>query len=416
VTQPIRLSTQQARNLHLFAQGLLAKPRRRARKPDVPATIERMRLLQIDTIHVVARSPYFVLFSRLGAYKPQWLDESLTAGAIFECWAHEACFAPSGDYALHRRHMIERQGHWAMKHAQRMQREQTVAMERLLARIRESGAVKTSDFESKEGAATGGWWGWKDEKRWLEGLFALGELMITRRENFQRVYDLSERVLAKMGADDVEAATHEAMQRAFVLGAVRALGITQARWINDYFRSGVRLKDAELDGYVERGELLRVDVDGWKNVGYVHPDHSDAVTAASRGRLRATHTTLLSPFDPVIWDRERVGTMFDFDYRIEVYLPAPKRLWGYYVLPILHRGQLVGRLDAKAHRADGVFEVKVLYLEEGIAPTSSLIDAIATAIQQCANWHATPAVQLGRCEPRAIRKSLQDALRSHPPA
>ena len=155
----LRISAHQARLLHLAAQGLLARPRRRAKKPDVLAAITRMRVLQIDTINVVARSPYFVLFSRLGAYKPQWLDETLAAGAIFECWAHEACFAPSSDYALHRRHMIERQGHWAMKHAQRMRREQTAAMDRLLAHIREAGAVKTSDFESKQGASTGGWWG-----------------------------------------------------------------------------------------------------------------------------------------------------------------------------------------------------------------------------------------------------------------
>jgi uncharacterized protein YcaQ len=398
--------------LHLAAQGLLARPRRRARKPDVLDAIVRMRVLQIDTINVVARSPYFVLFSRLGAYKPQWLDETLAEGRIFECWAHEACFAPSSDYALHRRHMIERPGHWAMKHAQRMRREQAVAMDQLLAHIRKSGGVKTSDFESKEGqSSTGGWWGWKDEKRWLEALFALGEIMIARREKFQRVYDVTERVLAKMGASGVEPLSSEAMQREFVLDAVHALGIAQARWINDYFRSGTRLKDAELGAYVERGELLRVSVDDWKNVGYVHPDHRDACELAARGRLRASHTTLLSPFDPVIWDRERVATMFGFDYRIEVYVPGPKRIWGYYVLPILHRGRLVGRLDAKAHRAEGRFEVKALYLEDGVVTDAPFADAIAEAVQRCADWHATPDVEIARCSPRTFKKPLEQALR-----
>jgi uncharacterized protein YcaQ len=353
-----------------------------------------------------------VLFSRLGAYKPQWLDETLAEGRIFECWAHEACFAPTSDYALHRRHMIERPGHWAMKHAQRMRREQAVAMDQLLAHIRESGGVKTSDFESKEGqSSTGGWWGWKDEKRWLEALFALGEVMIARREKFQRVYDVTERVLAKMGASGVEPLSHDAMQREFVLDAVRALGIAQARWINDYFRSGTRLKDAALDEYVERGELLRVRVDDWKNVGYVHSDHCDACELATRGRLRASHTTLLSPFDPVIWDRERVAAMFGFDYRIEVYVPGPKRIWGYYVLPILHRGRLVGRVDAKAHRAEGRFEVKALYLEDGVVADEPFAEAIAEAIQRCADWHATPDVEIARCSPRAFKKPLEQALR-----
>jgi uncharacterized protein YcaQ len=408
----LRISAHQARLLHLAAQGLLARPRRRARKPDVLDAIVRMRVLQIDTINVVARSPYFVLFSRLGAYKPEWLDETLAEGRIFECWAHEACFAPSSDYALHRRHMIERPGHWAMKHAQRMRREQAAAMDQLLAHIRKSGGVKTSDFESKEGqSSTGGWWGWKDEKRWLEALFALGEIMIARREKFQRVYDVTERVLAKMGASGVEPLSSEAMQREFVLDAVHALGIAQARWINDYFRSGTRLKDAELGAYVERGELLRVSVDDWKNVGYVHPDHRDACELAARGRLRASHTTLLSPFDPVIWDRERVATMFGFDYRIEVYVPGPKRIWGYYVLPILHRGRLVGRLDAKAHRAEGRFEVKALYLEDGVVTDAPFADAIAEAVQRCADWHATPDVEIARCSPRTFKKPLEQALR-----
>jgi hypothetical protein len=406
----IQLSAHQARLLHLHAQGLLARPRRRARKADVLSAIERMRVLQIDTISVVARSPYFVLFSRLGAYRAPWLEALLEEGAIFECWAHEACFAPSADYALHRRHSLERLGHWSMKSAERNRREHKAEMDAILARIRAAGGLKSSDFESTE-KRTGGWWGWKDEKRWLEALFALGELMITRRDNFQRVYDLSERVLAKMEAARDALPSLEAMRREFILGGVRALGVTQARWIADYFRIGRRIKDVDLDGFVERGELLRVAVDGWKAPGYVHPDHSDACLAAARGRLRASRTTLLSPFDPVIWDRERVAAMFGFDYRIEVYVPAPKRIWGYYVLPILHRGRLIGRVDAKAHRAEGRFEVRALYLEDGVVEDDALADAVADAIGECAEWHATPEVVVGRCAPRAFKRALQDAVR-----
>lgn len=406
----IRLSAHQARLLHLHAQGLLARPRRRAKKADVLGAIERMRVLQIDTISVVARSPYFVLFSRLGAYRAPWLDALLDEGAIFECWAHEACFAPSADYPLHRRHALERLGHWSMKIAERSRREHAAEMDAILARIRAEGGLKSSDFESKE-KRTGGWWGWKDEKRWLEALFAHGDLMIARRDNFQRVYDLSERVLAKMKAAKSELPSLEAMRRAFVLGGVRALGVTQARWIADYFRIGKRIKDADLESYVERGELLRVAVDDWKAPGYVHPDHRDACLAGARGRLRATHTTLLSPFDPVIWDRERVAAMFGFDYRIEVYVPAPKRIWGYYVLPILHRGRLVGRVDAKAHRAEGRFEVRALYLEDGVVDDDALAEAVARAISDCAEWHGTPEVAIGRCVPRSFKRSLQDAVK-----
>jgi uncharacterized protein YcaQ len=369
-----------------------------------------MRVLQIDTIHVVARSPYLVLFSRLGRYVPEWLDALLESGAIFECWAHEACFAPAEDYPLHRRHALERQGHWAMKHAERMRREQRIAMDKVLARIRETGALRAADFESGEPKKPGGWWGWKDEKRWLEALFAFGELMIARRERFQRVYDLAERVLATMKIAPGAVATQAEMQRAFALDAARALGVTEARWIADYFRSGRRLKDADLDGYVDRGELLRIDVDGWAAPAYVHADHRDSLDAAVRGRLRATRTSLLSPFDPVVWDRERASAMFGFDYRIECYVPAPKRVFGYYVLPILHRGRLIGRLDAKAHRAEGRFEVKALFLEDDVAIDDALAEAVAVAIVECAEWHATPSVSVARCTPRAFLRPLRSAL------
>jgi len=229
---------------------------------------------------------------------------------VFECWAHEACFAPFADYELHRRHAEEgRGGHWSMKSAQRTRAAHAAAMAGLLDHIRAHGAVKASEFERADGAPAGGWWGWKDEKRWLEALFAHGELMVARRENFQRVYDLSERVLANArrhrAAEPVDDST--VMHRRFVLGAVHALGIAQARWINDYFRSGGKLNDAVLDGHVASGELLRVSVDGWRNDAYVHRNHADLLVAAASGRLRATRTTLLSPFDPVVWDRERAS-------------------------------------------------------------------------------------------------------------
>jgi uncharacterized protein YcaQ len=420
----ITLTAHQARLLHLAAQGLLARPRRRARKADVFAAIERMRVLQIDTIHVVARSPYLVLFSRLGAYASAWLEELLAEAAIFECWAHEACFAPLRDYSLHRRHALDgRDRHWSMKSALRTRKDHAAGMAGLLEHIREHGAVKTSDFERSDGVASGGWWGWKNEKRWLEALFALGDVMIDRRENFHRVYDLRERVLAKAIARDVAtsqtdhdaALSDAAMRREFVVGGVRALGITQARWINDYFRAGGRIRDADLDAFVESGELLRVEVEGWANPAYVHREHAELAHMAARNRLRASHTTLLSPFDPVVWDRERASTMFGFDYRIECYTPAPKRKHGYYVLPILHRGRLVGRVDAKAHRADGVFEVKALFLEDGVVVTPALADAVADAIQRCADWHATPQVRVERCDPKAFRGDLREALKRRGP-
>lgn len=409
-----RVSVQQARNLHLEAQGLLRRPRAKSKRGDLMDAIERMQLLQIDTIHVVARSPYLVLFSRLGNYPADWLGQALERGDIFECWSHEACFVPTTAFALHRAHQDcgGRASHWASKNAARTQSAQRKGMDAVLDRIREQGPVKASDFEATHRVKTG-WWGWKDEKRWLEALFERGELMIARRERFQRVYDLSERVMARMGVEAESMKNDEAeVSRTLLLNAVKALGITQARWIADYYRTKPRHKDADLDGLVDSGAVIRVEVRGWENPAYVHHEHAGLLQRAVSGKLRATHTTLLSPFDPLVWDRERASTMFGFDYRIECYVPEPKRHYGYFVLPILDRGTIVGRLDAKAHRADGQFEVKSVHLEPGIEADAKRIDAIANAIRACVDWHGTPEVVVRRSDPRSLAAALRKVLQS----
>ena len=396
------ISAQQARNVQLAVQGLLNPPRARATRARVLDEIRRMRLLQIDTINVVARSPYLVLFSRLGHYQLRWVDDLLRRGNIFECWAHEACFAPAEDFALHRSDLSHRAHHWAQKGSQRIVGQHREELDRLLEHVRAHGEVKTSEFETAR-PGDKGWWGWKNEKRWLEALFATGELMIARRENFQRVYDLSERVIARLKKPSIKGDA----RREFITGAVRALGVTQARWIADYFRMQKKQKDDELQPLVDSGELIRVDVRGWERPGYAHRDNLALIRRAKASRLRATHTTLLSPFDPIVWDRDRASVMFDFDYTIECYTPAPKRKFGYFVLPILRRGVLVGRLDAKAHRADGVFEVKAIYLEPGIAADDDLTTDIAGAIGDSARWHGTPKILVRRSDPPSLAKKLR---------
>ncbi|BDG10039.1 winged helix-turn-helix domain-containing protein [Anaeromyxobacter paludicola] len=404
----LELSVRHARALHLAAQGLLAPPRRRATPEDVRDAVARMELLQLDTIHVVARSPYLVLFSRLGAYEPRWLDELLASGRLFECWAHEACLAPIEEYALHRR-FLETRDHWFVNRARRLFREEREAMGALLAHVAEHGPVKAADFKGPEPARSG-WWGWKKEKTLLEAWFALGELMVARRVNFHRVYDLRRRVYP--AADALELPSASAARRAMVERAVRALGVTQPRWIHDYFRTRPRLGMKELAPLLEDGTLLPVEVEGWAVPGVVHRDHLAAAERIAAGERAATHTTLLSPFDPVVWDRERVAALFGFDYRLECYLPAPKRRYGYYVLPILRRGALVGRLDAKAHRAEGVFEVKALQLEPSVRPSDALARDVAGAIAACARWHGTPEVRLRETVPAAARARLAAALRA----
>jgi uncharacterized protein len=413
----LALTREQARRLHLAAQGLLSTPRLRATKETLLAAIARMQLLQIDTIHVVARSPYLVLFSRAGAYPMGWLEELLEEGRIFECWAHEACFAPAADFALHRRRVDQPSTHWALKRARQAHVEHRASMAKLLAHVRELGAVRAADFDAppKRDGVAGGWWGWKDEKRWLEALFATGELMIARRQNFQRVYDLTERVAARVapGWDGVTIPSVSEARSEIIRKTVAALGVARLRWIADYFRLGERGNERELAPLLETGEVVRVTVEGWDGPTYVHRQQLEPLGKGLRAR--AKRTTLLSPFDPVVWDRARARELFDFDYRLECYTPEAKRRYGYFVLPILCRGELVGRLDAKAHRAPRGetprFEVKALFLEARVAPTEELADEIARAIADCAAWHGTPRVTLGRTAPRGFAPLLRAALR-----
>jgi uncharacterized protein YcaQ len=411
------LTLQQARCLQLAAQGLLQPPMKAATRANLLTCVARMGLLQIDTIHVVARSPYLVLFSRLGAYPSAWLDEALAQGKLFETWAHEACFAPAADLHAHRVFNREARKHWGLVNAQKSHASQRAELDTLLAHIDAHGPVKSSDFERPKGSGTA-WWGWKDEKRWLEALFASGELMVARRDKFQRVYDLAHRVAPQL--QDVAIPSESAgddphsiaqVQARFIEKSVAALGVTQARWVHDYYRSKPRLKDTDLQGLVDQGRLLRVAVQGWNLPAYVHASQAGLLKQALANRLEASHTTLLSPFDPIVWDRERALILFDFDYRLECYTPEAKRVHGYFVLPILCRGELIGRLDAKAHRADGVFEVKVLHAQQGCVWSDSRIQDVAAAIQRCASWHGTDEIKISLTRPAKLAALLRRALR-----
>lgn len=400
----LTLSLPAARALHLAAQGLLQPRRRKARQADLPDAIRQMGVLQIDTIHVVARSPYLVLWSRLGDYPQAWLEQSLAAGELFEYWAHEACFVPIEDYGLYRHRMLNPEA-MGWKYSATWMKERRAEVDAVLEHIRANGPTRSSDFERTDGQA-GGWWSWKPEKRSLEVLFTTGALMIAARHNFQRIYDLAERVLPDW--DDGRMPADDEMRRTLVLKAVKAMGCARGAWISDYFRTRPPRLDPET--LVEQGALLRAWVDDWADPIYVHPDHAALLESAAAGALAPTLTTILSPFDPVVWDRRRAQELFGFDYRLECYTPADKRRYGYFTLPILRRGALVGRVDAKAHRRDGVFELKSLALEPGARISERFTRDIAGALQRLANWHACPHIQITQATPDSFGPLLQAAF------
>ena len=398
----IELSQTQARRLLLSAQGMVGEPQAAAQKPDVLYAIRRMGVLQIDTISVVNRSPYFVLWSRLGAYEPAWLDELLAEGALFEHWAHAACFLPIEDYALYRRHVRDQHDRWTVK----VLADQQALAAAILNRIREEGPLASSDFESAERRA-GGWWNWRDEKMVLEALFDSGQLMIARRRNFQRLYDLPERVLP--GFAKIPLPSKEEADRELTLRAVKALGVATGPWIRDYFRLGAAATMAQLRALTKEEALLPARIEGVEQPAYILPDTLDLLGTDANDSA-TPRTALLSPFDPIVWDRRRGRELFGFDYMIECYTPAAKRIYGYFTLPILWGERLVGRLDAKAHRKEGNFEVRTVVLEPGVKVTDELMADLSAILRDCASWHRTPIIAVNRSDPPVLAAELNRLL------
>lgn len=397
------LTIDQVRLVHLAAQGLLHAPKALANKADVLAAIRRMGVLQIDTINVVARSPYFVLFSRLGEYDPKWLDELLSEEALFEQWAHAACFIPMEDFPLFRRltldgHRVSYFGEWAEQNRS--------TLDYVLEVVRQEGAKRSADFESEK--SPGGWWNWKIEKAALEYWFARGELMVARRDKFQRVYDLTTRVLPDWSDADVPLL--DEVNRKLILNTVHTLGIARPQWIADYYRLKKKVVPTYLVELKKKGLLLEVTVEGWSEPAYYCAADGSLIEEAVQGKLTAHYTTLLSPFDPITWDRDRARQLFNFDFMIQCYTPAAKRRYGYFPLPILHNGALVGRLDAKAHRKEGIFEVKLVFMENGVPLSEILGQDLAMAIKRCAQWHKTPDVVVRDCFPTEFLPLLSDSL------
>src|SRR5579859_510577 len=386
-----------AREMVLTAQGLAKPAARPARKKDVLAAIRRMHLLQIDTINVVARSPYLVLWCRLGDYRPAWLDDLLAEGALFEYWSHALCFLPIEDFPLYRRWMLDGIRGWGS--VPEWMRQHRKLVKQVLERIRQEGGLRAADFENSQHRA-GGWWNWKDEKTALECLFIQGELMIARRQAFQRVYDLRSRVQPDWddGPGAANVPSREDVLRTLSLRAVQSLGVALADWVPGYFKLPKTGNGHRLEALASDGLLERVEIEGLPGPAYRHP--------AAVSPSEPTVTTVLSPFDPLVSDRRRLKDLFGFDYLIECYTPAARRKFGYFTLPILHRGALVGRLDPKAHRALGQFEVKALALEPGVKPTDDLVDGLAAALRRLAAWHGTPELLIRRTEPASLAERL----------
>lgn len=375
----VSLSIVDARRIALAAQGFGRTRPAAPSKLHLRKTTDRLGLHQIDSVNILARAHYMPAFSRLGAYDRDWLDAAAWGRPrdrrLFEYWAHEASLLPIDLHPLLRWRMARAdRGEAGWKGLRVFANERRADAMALLDRIRAEGPLAAADFEGARSRS--GWWEWGEAKQTLEWLFWAGHVTTaTRRGGFERLYDLPEQVIPAAIIDLPTPSPHEA-QKSLIDRSARALGIATTAELRDYFRLQPDDARAAIDELRDEGLLIPARIEGASQTAYLHRD------APAPRPVRAA--ALLSPFDPLIWERSRTLRLFDFHYRIGIYTPADKRTHGYYDLPFLLGEQIVARVDLKADRKAGILLVQSHHFEAGAPPHT--YDALQAELHLLANW------------------------------
>lgn len=386
-----RLSLAEARRIALAAQGFGAsRVREEAGKRDVRRVFEQLGVVQIDSVNVLARAHTLPAFSRLGRYKTQDLHALAYGGrkrALFEYWGHEASLLPVALQPLLRWRMARAaRGEGIYGAIARFGRERRELIEQVRGEIAERGPLAAGEL-SHQHKGEGGWWGWSDGKRAVEWLFWSGAVTTaTRRGTFERVYGLTEQVLPRSVIETPTPDEADA-QRELLRVSARCLGVATERCLRDYFRlrpGDARPRIAEL---VEAGELIPTAVEGWDAVAYLYRE--------ARRPRRMEAQALLAPFDPLIWQRERVEAVFGARIRLELYTPREKRTHGYYVLPFLLGDRIVARVDLKADRAVATLRVQAAHAETGVSK-AAIVEPLATELRLMATWLGLERIKVER--------------------
>jgi uncharacterized protein YcaQ len=373
------LSTAQARRVTLAAQGFVDRPHAVPTMRTLARTLQRTGVLQVDSVNVLQRAHYMPLYSRMGPYDPTLLDRAQRSSAasprrIVEYWAHVQAFMPVDLWPVMQHRMAEhraRRGKWGFV------AEAPELEANLLAEVRDRGPSTARDLDDGLPRSREHWgWNWSTTRRLLDYLYTVGDLAIAgRTSQFEVLYDLPERVIP---ADVLRRPTPSPAEahRELVRRAARSHGVATAGCLRDYYRMDVRHVSPAIAELVEAGELVPVAIEGWKRPAYLHRD--------ARLPRRVGARTLLSPFDPVVWERERTERLFGFRYRIEIYVPAELRVHGYYVLPFLLGDRIVARVDLKADRRAGRLVVKAAHAEPGAPPDTA--EQLGEELRRLAGW------------------------------
>jgi hypothetical protein len=385
MTTPVDLSADQARRIALGAQGFAepaprgAVDRRHGRK-----VLDRVGLIQIDSVNVLVRSQELPLFARLGDHRRDLIPSMTKAGDLFEYWAHEASHVPVDLQPLLRWRMEDaREGRGTWKGVAAIRHEEAALVRSVRDQIRERGPLTTGMIEGG-GERGSDMWAWSPGKRALEYLFWSGELTARRGPNFERWYDLPERALPARVVEAPTPAVSEAKKELLLVGA-RSHGVGTARDLADYFRLNIPESRPLLDELVDEGRLLPAEVQGWKDKAYLYP--------GARRPNNPKGRALLTPFDSLVWERARTERIWGFRYRIEIYVPKPKRVYGYYVLPFLLDGHLVARVDLKSDRQAGVLLVQGAFAEQAVNEPR-VAEELAAELQALATFLGLDGVEV----------------------
>jgi uncharacterized protein YcaQ len=378
------LSAKQAKLLALHACGLDTR-----QDKTVLDVINRFGMLQIDSVNVFERAHYMPLFSRLGSYDKKELD-SLTGGknpTLIEYWAHQASFIKTEDFPL-----FDWRMQWYRDRASlagSFEKENKKLVSWIKAELLAKGPMTSSQFEHEENKRQGSWWGWSNVKRALERMIFQGELIAAGRQNFSRIYALPEQVIpTKILNKSVD---HTKAQELLISNASRLMGVGTVKDIaNVYCQNATEVKPI-LGSLLEQGVIQEVTVENWKDKAFIHKDFIDF----NFKEIKPSLTTVLSPFDPLTWQRERALRIFNFDYRIEIYTPEPKRIYGYYSLPTLHKDNLVARIDLKSDRQNKTLLVQSAWHEKHLTPKEVEISAkaISKHLVEVRKWQGLESIE-----------------------
>ncbi|HWL43456.1 MAG TPA: crosslink repair DNA glycosylase YcaQ family protein [Ilumatobacter sp.] len=379
MTERLRLSADEARRIALTAQGFDRKRPRKPTRTHLTRMFDDIGVVQIDTVNVTVRAHEMTVFSRLGPHPRGWLDQAVADGELFEYFTHGTSYIPTQYQHLHR----WRQSQYGGEPSQRsigVRKPEVVAG--VLAQVKRRGPLHLGDIEGRVKKKNAQWWDWDDAKQALEHLFVTGQVAVTRRPDFGKLFDLPERVIPAAALAVPTPPVAEA-RKELAYQAARALGVATHQEIAYFHWQNAPKVRPWLRELVDEGRLVEVDVEGWKRPGYLHPGIAERAPKSFSGRA------LVGPFDPLMWFRERISRVFRFDYTLEIFVPAAKRVWGYYVYPFLYKGHFAGRVDLKADRQAGTLRVQAAYIEADLDnphDRPEIAEQLAAELGDLARW------------------------------